>query len=54
MNNLFSLILPVAAEASKHGAHHETKVSHLLREQFSLELPVTTEASKHGAGWRLP
>jgi len=33
MNNLLSLIhvlLPVAAEASKHGAHHETKESHLL------------------------
>jgi hypothetical protein len=33
VNNLLSLIhvlLPVAAEASKHGAHHETKESHLL------------------------
>ncbi len=36
----FSLTLPVTAETRKHGAHHETKESHLLREQFSLVLPA--------------
>jgi len=44
VNSLLSLIhvlLPVAAKSSKHGAHHETKESHLL-----CELDVRTSLNK--------
>ena len=56
--NLLSLVhvlLPVAAEASKHGAHHETQESHLLCEQFVKSYTCfTTCRCKVQQTWRPP
>ncbi len=56
MNNLLSLIhvlLPVAAEASKHGAHMRPKkaicCANNLLSLVHVLLPVAAQASKHGA-----